>query len=112
MHYSTYNLSALSAVAQYAMVYNIDMWRYATKDGSGMKVALDYLIPFYTGQKAFPHKQITKFKTDDYYLLMYRASLAYNDLAYSDLVQKYGKHDKLAKIMANLLFIQFPERKL
>jgi len=104
LFYSTFNLSALFTVAQYAKFYKIDMWNYKTKDGKGIKLALDYLIPFYSNEKDFSYDQIKAFDPEDFYPLIAKAFVAYEDNKYAELIKKSLKSEDLKKIRENLLY--------
>jgi hypothetical protein len=53
-HYSVFNLEALAALAGVGSRLNVNLWQYQTADGRGIRVALDYLVPFATGAAPWP----------------------------------------------------------
>jgi hypothetical protein len=42
----------------------VDLWAFHTSDGRSILAALNYLLPFALGQKAWPYQQITGFQGD------------------------------------------------
>tara|TARA_B100000941_G_scaffold289894_1_gene270374 strand:+ start:11800 stop:13074 length:1275 start_codon:yes stop_codon:yes gene_type:complete len=58
MGYSIFNLKHLYRCAVLAEKYEIDLWNYQNPKGAGLLTATRYLIPFLTGEKAFPYQQI------------------------------------------------------
>src|SRR5213594_2468283 len=55
--YSVYNLKALTLLADLGGHVGVDLWHYQTSDGRGIRVALDWLIPFATGEMKWTHEQ-------------------------------------------------------
>lgn len=57
LHYSFYNIRAFFGVAKYAEKVGIDLWKY--QEGQvGLKLALDYLLPYATNPSKWPHKDL------------------------------------------------------
>ena len=40
----------------------LDLWNLRTPDGRSMHKALDYLVPFVTGERKWPYQQVIEFK--------------------------------------------------
>jgi hypothetical protein len=60
----------------------VDLWNYRTSDGRRLRKAVDWLIPFATGQKKWEHDQIVDVNMDSFKRLLVKASEVYHDLAY------------------------------
>jgi hypothetical protein len=86
--YSQTNLRALFALATLGERVGVDLWRYETPDGRGIRKALDWLIPFATGEKKWEHEQITGLRGASLAMLLRRAAVAYRDENYERLVEK------------------------
>jgi hypothetical protein len=92
--YSQANLRGLFALATLGDRLGVDLWHYETKDGGGIHKALDYLIPFATGEKKWKYEQITGLRGGSLATLMRRASVAYKDENYEKLIEKLsGRSD-------------------
>jgi hypothetical protein len=59
--YSVFNLTAFFHLATLGGRVGVDLWN-AQPDGRSLRAALDWLIPFATGGRPWPHKQITTFR--------------------------------------------------
>jgi hypothetical protein len=53
-----FNLSAMSVIARIGEHLNEDLWSYESVDGRSMRRGLDFVLPYMTGQKEWPHQQI------------------------------------------------------
>src|SRR5204862_1381582 len=56
--YSVYNLRALTLPADLGDRVGVDPWHYQTPDGRSIRAALDWLIPFATGEQKWSHQQL------------------------------------------------------
>jgi hypothetical protein len=81
MSYSIKNLRHLIENAILAEHFGIDLWHYESETGGSIHVALEYLIPFYTGEKAFPYQQIGGIEghAGEFYKLLLLAADKYDD---------------------------------
>jgi Alginate lyase len=60
LHYSVFDLSAMSVIARIGEHVDVDLWNYSTSDGRSIRNALDYLLPYLLHKKPWPHEQIGK----------------------------------------------------
>ena len=58
MSYSIKNLRHLIENAVLAEHFGIDLWNYESENGGSIRMAIEYLIPFYTEGKEFTYEQI------------------------------------------------------
>jgi hypothetical protein len=58
LHYSTFNLSAMSVLARIGEAVDVDLWHFETDDGRSIRRALDFIFPYMTGEKKWPYEQI------------------------------------------------------
>jgi len=59
--YSAMNLRGLIGLAMLGDHVGVDLWHFSTPDGRSIRGALDYLLPYATGEKKWERKQITSF---------------------------------------------------
>jgi Alginate lyase len=57
-HYSVFNLDALAVLASLGSQVGVDLWSYQTEDGRSMQKALDFLLPFATGQEVWTYSDL------------------------------------------------------
>jgi hypothetical protein len=58
LHYSVFSLSALSVLARIGEHLNVDLWNYESHDGRSVRRGLDFVMPYLTAEKQWPHEQI------------------------------------------------------
>lgn len=88
MHYTAFNVGAFFTLAKLADCLKIDLWNYRTADGRGIRQALDWFFPYYTGEKEWVHQQIDEFKKEGFYQVLYLASRKYGDNKYVEAGRK------------------------
>jgi alginate lyase len=91
-NYSIFNLEALFNAASIADKVGIDLWNYRTTDRRSIRQALDWLIPFATGERKWSYKQISMFEPVKLAPLIRRAANQYHDPAYEQAIIKLGKN--------------------
>ena len=88
LSYSTFSLQAWFTAANLADNVGVDIWSYETADGKSIKKAVDWLLPYAMGEKAWTYQQIHEYKKSDFYLLMLQATKHYKDASYENALQK------------------------
>ncbi len=58
MSYCIKNIRHLMENAVLAEHFGIDLWTYESEKGASIRLAIQFLIPFLTGEKEFPYQQI------------------------------------------------------
>jgi hypothetical protein len=58
LHYSAFNLSAMSVLGRIGEQVDVGLWNYASADGRSLRQALDFVLPYLAGEKEWPHEQI------------------------------------------------------
>jgi hypothetical protein len=86
--YSQGNLRALFALATLGDQIGVDLWHFKTKDGRGIRKALDWLIPYATGARKWPYQQITRLRGGSLAPLLRRAAVAYKEKRYEKMLEK------------------------
>jgi hypothetical protein len=84
--YSTFNLQALFTLATLGRAVNVDLWRYETADGRGLRKALDFLANYADAEKAWPYKDL-KFDPTPLIPLLQQGAVAY-DATYQRALEK------------------------
>jgi len=89
--YSAFNLVALMTLAEAGKRVGVDLYAYQTKDGRSIRLALDYLAPYADAAREWPHQQIneTENARRDLAYLLRRASIAFREAQYEELLEKH-----------------------
>jgi hypothetical protein len=90
-NYSIFNLEALINAASIADQLRIDLWNYQTNDRRSIRKALDWLLPFSTGEKKWSDKHISTFQPEILAPLLRRAALRYREPAYEKAIIRLPK---------------------
>jgi hypothetical protein len=88
--YSIFNLRAFFDLAALSERANLDLWNYQTADGRSLRKALDYLVPFASGERKWTDAQITTFRPSELHALLRRAAVAWKEPTYRELAAKVG----------------------
>jgi hypothetical protein len=84
--YSLFNLQALFDAASIAAKLSIDLWSPRSDDQRSIRRALDWLVPFATGERKWTYAQITRFQPEKLAPLLRRAGIVYRDPAYERVI--------------------------
>jgi len=79
LNYHIFNLLGFFNLAIVGGNIGIDLWNYVTPEGSGLKKALDYLIPFALGNEKWHYTQIKPIDKDGLHDLICQAAVNYKD---------------------------------
>jgi hypothetical protein len=108
-NYAVFNLEALFNAAAIAEKLGVDLWNFQTEDNRSIRKGLDWLIPFATGAKPWPYKQISAFQPEKLAPLLRRAALQYREPSYEQTI------GKISKLNGNerwrLIYAKIPESK-
>lgn len=88
--YSIFDLTAFLHLAALADRVGMDLWNYQTPDGRSLRKGVDYLIPFATGDKRWPYKQITPFRASALHPVLRLAAVGWRNSMYRALAQQIG----------------------
>jgi hypothetical protein len=89
LSYSLYNLTAFFNLAILGEHVGLDLWHYQGKDGASIKMALDFLLPFYQNKK-WPYEQITPIESTYERLipLLKQAAKVYQEKQYTEVLRQ------------------------
>ena len=95
--YHRCNLQIAMDIAQMADRYDdLDAWNFKTEAGAGLRRSLEFLVPYFTGEKKWPYFKRHTFTIPKYLRarLMRRAALGYGDMLFENavkkIIRKYG----------------------
>jgi len=86
--YSNFNLRALTELAILGNQVGVDLWHFESPDGRSMRKALDYLLPYATGAKPWPYKQISEMRGSDLAEPLLEAAKAFHNPDYEAAAKK------------------------
>jgi hypothetical protein len=87
--YSNMNLDGLMHLAILATRLDVDLWKFETPDGRGIRHALDFLTPVGVGERKWDYQEIEGgVKPEMLFPLMRRAAAVYKDQSYQALMAK------------------------
>jgi hypothetical protein len=101
--YSAFNVRALFALATAAERVGVDLWRFETKDGRGLRKALAYLLPYADPKAEWPHKEIRGVQRGDLLPLLLQADAVYGEPAYLNAARQHLA-DELSASRSRLLW--------
>lgn len=105
--YSLFNLEALFDGAAMASKLGIDLWSYESPDKRSIRKALDWLVPYATGEKNWNYRQIAGLQPEKLAPLLRRAALRFRDPSYEKIL---GRIPKLSgEERWQLLYAKIPE---
>jgi hypothetical protein len=99
--YSRFNILAHEDLAMLGQRVGVDLWNYETKDGRSMRKAIDWLLPYATGERKWAYQQIRPPKMKETATVLRRAANAYNEPKYEQAIQKI---DGGTTAMTDMLF--------
>lgn len=89
LHYSVFNLSALSVLARIGERVGIDLWNYSSEDGRSIRRGLDFVRPYLAGDKPWQHEQISKMTVSPSDVgLFFMASNRYQQPQYLQILER------------------------
>lgn len=97
LNYSYYALEAMVETADFGRCVGLDLWRYKTADGRGMRASFDFLGAYVGREASFPHKDYRPEEAASKAMELYtRAAWAFGDGALADkaaiVSPKYPEH--------------------
>lgn len=88
--YSIFDLTAFLRVAALGDRVGVDLWNYKTADGRSLRKGVDFLVPFATGEKRWPFKQITPLRRSALHPVLRMAAVGWQNSDYRAIAQRIG----------------------
>jgi hypothetical protein len=88
MHYSGFNVEALSRVAELGQRVNVDLWHYEAPTGGSLRKALDHLAKYTAEPANWPGQQIDSIDVTDMLRVLRRAQMAYEAPIYEPVLAR------------------------
>jgi hypothetical protein len=103
LHYSTYNMDALTNVARLGSKVGVDLWNYETEDGRSILKALEFLSPYISKEKEWEFEQIKAENLSAAIPIMTTAAKVYDKQSFRAIAEKLLK-EKDPSAREHLLF--------
>jgi hypothetical protein len=91
--YSTSNLNGLLTLARLGEHVNVDLWTFETDDGRSLRKAIDFLLPYALGDKAWDYQQLGGLQPRALANAVRKATLKCNDDRYRAAAKKLARED-------------------
>jgi hypothetical protein len=91
--YSTSNLNGLVTLARLGEHVNVDLWAFETEDGRSLHKAIDFLLPYALGEKAWDYQQLGGLQPRAMLNAVRRAAIKTGDERYRAAVAKLAPED-------------------
>jgi len=82
MHYSGFNIEALSRVAEIGTRFGVDLWNYQAPEGGSLRKAIDNLAKYMGNPKAWPGQEISDVDLGELLIHLRRANTVYGGESY------------------------------
>ena len=89
-HYSGFNLAAFMQLATLGERVGVDLWNYKTADGRSIRQAVDFMVPYAAGERAWTFDQITPFSAGMLHPILRRGAAAWKEPRYRALAEQVG----------------------
>jgi hypothetical protein len=86
--YCCVNANNLLNLARLGGHVDVDLWGYASKEGRSLRKAVDFLVPYATGEKAWTAKQIDEFQPERLATALRRAAARWPDGPYASALKR------------------------
>lgn len=93
LHYSSFNVEALSRLAEVGRKVGVDLWHYQAPQGGSLRIAIDHLAQFADNPAAWTGTQIDETSLDTFLIHLRRADIAYPDADYRPLLHRLPAAD-------------------
>jgi len=88
--YSIFNAEAFLNLATLGSRAGVDLLNYRTSDGRSLRQAVDFLVPFASGERKWTYEQIVDFHPAALHGVLRRAAVDWKEPKYRELATKIG----------------------
>jgi hypothetical protein len=88
MHYSGFNVEALSRLAEIGRQVGVDLWHYEAPEGGSLRKAIDNLAKYAATPSAWPGQEISAVGSDELLIHLRRGDVVYGPETYRAVLDK------------------------
>jgi len=88
MHYSAFNIEALSRLAEIGRTLHADIWTYKAPEGGSIRTAIDHLSEYIASGKKWPGQQIDEVQPDLLVIHLRRARWTFGGNSYTEVMKR------------------------
>lgn len=88
MHYSGFNIEALSRLGEIGRSVHADIWNYTAPEGGSLRVAIDHLARYIASNEKWPGQQIDAVDPELLVIHLRRAGRAYDTRRYAEVLKR------------------------
>ncbi len=92
MHYSGFNIEALSRLAEIGNVIGVDLWSYQAPEGGSLRKAIAHVAHYLGSTEKWPGEQIDAINPDLFVIEVRRARATYSDPAYDAVLARLPRN--------------------
>jgi hypothetical protein len=89
MHYSSFNVEALSRVAEIGRSLGVDLWNYQAPEGGSLRRAIDHLARYTGTKEKWPGQQIDSVDPSLLIVHFRRAERVWGDSSYEGVIRRF-----------------------
>ena len=88
MHYSAFNIEALSRLAEIGRALNVDLWNYKAPSGGSLRIAIDHVARYIASTEKWPGQQIDEVEPNLLVIHLRRARTSYGPQNYDAVMKR------------------------
>jgi hypothetical protein len=88
LHYSSFNIEALSRLAEMGRRLGIDLWRFEAPEGGSLRKAIDHVAKYAADPSKWPGQQIDAEPVELLVVHFRRANIAFGDTTYVPVLRR------------------------
>lgn len=88
MHYSAFNIEALSRLAEVGRVVGVDLWNFQTPEGGSLRRAIEHVARYVESGEKWPGEQIDPIEPQSMVIQMRRPRAVYGDPTYDTVLNR------------------------
>lgn len=97
-HYTVFALRAAAGLADLGRCLDIDLWRSTTRDGRGLKLGIDFVLPYVGREREFPYPDPKAGPNEEIFELFSRAAWAYGEREYRNAAAMLARNNPRSRI--------------
>jgi hypothetical protein len=93
LHYSSFNVEALSRLAEVGRKVGVDLWHYQAPEGGSLRIAIDHLAKFAADPKSWTGEQIDEAPTELFVIHLRRGDVVFPGAPYLAMLRTLPPDD-------------------